>query len=68
MIKKNRVNSYELRYYCDKCGKEVMFTGMVNLSNPVKYKHACVCGETYYLNAQYPTIDFEMVDMKKEED
>lgn len=73
MEKRNKVNAYEVRFYCEKCGKEVMFTGMINLSNPPKYKYFCVCGETYFLNKQYPMIDFERMDEddrknKKKED
>lgn len=39
--------------------REVEFTGFVGTSHPPKYKHVCECGEVYWLDNQYPTIEFK---------
>lgn len=59
MEKEFEVKTYEVKYYCDKCGKEVKFTGYMGMSNPPKYKHNCECGESYWLYKQYPTIEYK---------
>ena len=47
MEKEKQVVPYEVRFYCDECNELVKFTGMVGMSNPPKYKHACKCGAVY---------------------
>ncbi len=59
MEKEFEAKTYKVKYYCDKCDKEVKFTGNIGMSNPPKYKHSCECGEIYYLNKQYPSIEFK---------
>ena len=59
MEKKIEIRAYEVRYYCDECGKEVEFVGYTAMSNPPKFKHNCECGESYWLDKQYPTIEYK---------
>lgn len=59
MKKEVEVKAYKVSFYCDKCGEEVAFTGFVAMSYPPKYKHICDCGEMYYLDNQYPKIEFK---------
>lgn len=59
MEKQREVKVYEVKYYCDKCGEEVSFTGYVSMANPPTYKHNCKCGEAYWLRKQYPTIEYK---------
>lgn len=59
MEKEFEVKTYEVKYYCDKCGKEVKFTGYMGMSDPPKYKHDCECGANYWLYKQYPTIEYK---------
>ena len=56
MEEKYKVNTYEIDYKCDVCGKGYMrLTGEVLLTNPTRYPHKCnkcgagmnVIGHTY---------------------
>lgn len=62
MKKEKEVRVFEVKYYCDKCGKEVKFTGLSNLVSPSKYQHCCECGEKYWLNEIYPVIKYKEVN------
>ena len=33
--------------------------GYVGMSNPPKYNHNCECGESYWLEKQYPIIEYK---------
>lgn len=59
MEKAFKLVPFKVKYFCDKCGKEVKFDNLVGFSNPPKYKHVCECGEEYWLEKQYPTIEFK---------
>ena len=59
MGKEKQVVPYEVTFYCDECNELVKFTGMIGMSNPPKYKHACKCGAIYWLDKQYPTIIYK---------
>lgn len=59
MKKEIEVKVYKVHFYCDKCDKEVKFTGFIGMTNPPKYKHICECGELYWLDNQYPKIEFK---------
>ena len=59
MEKEREVKSYEIKYYCDECQEEVIFTGLATLGNPQQFEHRCECGQTYWLKKQYPTIEYK---------
>lgn len=53
--------TYWVYYLCDKCGKEVKYSGKILLSNPLLYEHICKCGEVYNLDRHYPTLEFKKI-------
>ena len=60
IIKKEfRYNMVETRAYCDKCGEEVKYNKISSLENPITYEHICKCGESYWLDNIYPTLQLE---------
>jgi len=59
MEKEYEVTPYRVRFYCDKCDKEVKFNGYVGMTHPPQYLHNCDCGKSYFLSKQYPTIIYK---------
>lgn len=60
MEKKIEIRAYEVRYYCDECGKEVEFAGTTTFRNPPQFEYVCCeCGQTYWLEKQYPIIEYK---------
>lgn len=60
MIKSEKVNVYMDRLYCDECGEEMEFTGMVLASHPPQYPHACPkCGHRTMAVEKYPKVRYE---------
>ena len=55
LFKANKVN-----FNCDKCGKEIKYSGIANLKHPPVYEHICECGEIYWLDNVYPNLEFEL--------
>lgn len=58
MEKKTEIKVYKVRYCCDECGKEVRFKGTMTFRNPPQFEHICECGQTLWLDKQYPTIEY----------
>lgn len=48
--------------HCDKCGKIMKNSGLVFMSDPIKYRYKCECGFTVDTEDQYPCIREEMED------
>lgn len=63
MEKKFLSREYKVYYYCDVCNREVESSGLAGLSNPQKYRHTCKCGETYWLNREYPFETIELTEI-----
>lgn len=62
-IVKKKVNTFGEFAFCEKCKKELVFTGKSLMSNPPKYEHKCpVCGRIENLNYTYPRIAYEFVE------
>lgn len=62
---KYKVNTYEIHYKCDVCGKGYMrCTGEILLTFPAKYPHRCdYCGaEMIVMGHTYPHIVTEKVN------
>lgn len=54
-----RVNSYEVKYYC-RCGEEMTFTGRSLMSYPPQYPHKCdTCGSIQNLKNKYPMMKWK---------
>lgn len=49
----------ETRAYCDKCGEEVKYSKVSSLESLTTYEHICKCGESYWLDNIYPTLQLE---------
>ena len=63
MIKGKEVKVYMDRLYCDKCGEEMEFTGMVLTSYPPRYPHSCPkCGHRETLKDKYPKVRYEQYE------
>jgi hypothetical protein len=43
---------------CKKCNTEVKYNGFGLMANPPQYENECKC-RLYFLDKQYPSIDFE---------
>lgn len=60
MIKSEDVKVERARLYCDKCGTEMVFDGMVYTTDPPKYPHTCPnCRHEDVADAIYPTIVYK---------
>ena len=60
MEKTCEVKVYEVRLYCDECGKEMVFTGRCLASNPPQYPHICIgCGLSKSERKTYPVIVYK---------
>ena len=52
---KKYLQPVEVRYMCDDCGGDVLPTGVVLTSDPLKYEHECSkCGKKYTFTEAYP--------------
>lgn len=60
MLKSTEVKVFVERLYCDECGEEMVFSGMVLCSYPPKYPHECPkCGFKTTMEEQYPKIQYK---------
>ena len=59
MENKREIKVYEVKYCCDECGNEVEFTGTATIHNPTQFEHICKCGQTLWLDKQYPIIEYK---------
>lgn len=56
---KRPVQPMRVSYACDKCGGDVLPTGLCLTSIPAQYPHDCQqCGERYTFTALYPRIEY----------
>ena len=63
MIKEDKVEVFQQRLYCDKCGTEMEFTGMALPTYPMQYPHKCPkCGYSENASCVYPNIVFRRLD------
>lgn len=58
MEKEVELKVFKIDYYCDKCNKKLVFSG-ITTGHPPIYKHSCKCGETYWLDKCYPKIEYK---------
>lgn len=57
---KKSVQPVYVRYLCDKCGGEMLPTGISTASMPPLYQHKCKdCGEIDSFRCTYPRIEYE---------
>lgn len=63
MEEKTQVNTYEVKYKCNKCNEGYMIpSGFVYTTNPPKFQHICDnpnCGNIVTLDKAYPYIEYE---------
>ena len=63
MIKEDKVEVFQQRLYCDKCGTEMKFTGMALTTYPMQYPHKCpICGYRENAHCVYPDVVFRRID------
>jgi transposase-like protein len=64
MIKEVEVKVFEERLYCDKCGAEMEYSGLILCSDPLQYPYKCPsCGwSTTTLDIKYPNISYKPVN------
>lgn len=56
---KRPVQPIRVSYACDKCGGDVLPTGLCLTSIPAQYPHDCQqCGERYTFTSLYPRIEY----------
>lgn len=60
MEKHTEMKVIRVNKFCDECkDEELKHTGMVQMTNPVKYPHTCLrCGNEYVFNDRYPKIEY----------
>ena len=63
MIKEDKVEVFQQRLYCDKCGTEMEFTRMTLSTYPMQYPHKCpICGYKEIVHCVYPNNVFKRID------
>ena len=64
MIKRNIVETYMERLYCDDCNEEMLPSGVVLASNPPQYPHVCKrCGKTEnVIDKKFPNIEYKEIE------
>lgn len=59
MEKKEEVKVVEVRFFCDQCDNEVVFTGRIQPISPPNYIHACKkCSKQFIFKKAYPSIEY----------
>lgn len=60
MEKKSEVKCYKIELECEKCNKNMFFTGQTLLSHPPKYVHYCKnCEIKVNKDKKYPYIEYK---------
>lgn len=60
---KKAVQTVMVYKYCDRCGKEMHFTGQTLLTSPPKHIHVCPeCGYTEPCDSIYPYLLYQQED------
>lgn len=67
MVKRQKVESYIEKLYCDKCGREMKPTGLCYSTYPEQYEYRCECGQMRCSTKRFPQIVYETVPGSAEE-
>lgn len=60
MIKSKEVQVFETRLFCDKCGEEMVSTGLVYTTYPRRYPYICPkCEHRVIMYHKYPLIEYK---------
>lgn len=65
--KQFKVGTFEERAYCEDCGEELEFTGIVYPTYPARFVHICPkCNKEDSFYDKYPRIVYERIEEEQE--